>query len=232
MAFIEVTRRRLARHRTGRVALLLAVALVTIATWPIRSLVPSTGLDPSWQAGLQLAADQGLDFGRQVVFTYGPLGFLADVKLYVGWEAALGLLFNAVVNGTLAAMLIRALRDRIGLPLAVVTSIGALSIPSLSIVGLGDRPAVATAIACLLLIERPANAPRWSAAVLGGAIAIALLVKFTAIALVPLGIVSAWRLHRRHWRSLGQFAGGFLGCFVVLWVVTGNDLRAWSRAIA
>ncbi len=209
----------------SRVGLLLAVALVTITTWPIRSLVPATGLDPSWQAGLQLAADQGLDFGRQVVFTYGPLGFLAEVRLYVGWEAALGLVFNAVVSGALAAMLIRSLRDRIGLPLAVVTSIAALSIAALPIGGLGDRPAVATAIACLLLIERPASAPRWSAAILGGAIAIALLVKFTAIALIPLGIVGVWRLRPGRWRSLAQFAGGFLGCFVVLWLVTGNDLR-------
>ncbi len=36
-----------------------------------------TGLGPSWQLGLTQASLSGLVFGRDVVFTYGPLSYLA-----------------------------------------------------------------------------------------------------------------------------------------------------------
>jgi len=37
----------------------------------------STGLDPSWQLALTEAHITGLQFGRDIAFTYGPLGYLA-----------------------------------------------------------------------------------------------------------------------------------------------------------
>jgi hypothetical protein len=37
---------------------------------------PEIGLDPSWQLSLQLATIKGKVFGREFVFTYGPLGYL------------------------------------------------------------------------------------------------------------------------------------------------------------
>lgn len=35
------------------------------------------GLDPSWQFSLHMAHEQGLTFGKDFIFTYGPLGFLS-----------------------------------------------------------------------------------------------------------------------------------------------------------
>src|SRR5450755_3306571 len=52
----------------------VVVVALTALTWPVTSVTPSAGLDNSWQAGLSLALARGLVFGRQVVFTYGPLG--------------------------------------------------------------------------------------------------------------------------------------------------------------
>ena len=37
---------------------------------------PSTGLDPSWALAITRAAEAHFVFGREIVFTYGPLGFL------------------------------------------------------------------------------------------------------------------------------------------------------------
>ena len=37
---------------------------------------PQVGLDPSWQLSLQLAVLNGKNFGKDFVFTYGPLGYL------------------------------------------------------------------------------------------------------------------------------------------------------------
>src|SRR5262249_18836563 len=63
----------------GRLDPALAPALGLLAsllTWPVFTMVPGSDLDWSWQIGLHLAYAQGLDYGRDIVFTYGPLGFL------------------------------------------------------------------------------------------------------------------------------------------------------------
>jgi hypothetical protein len=62
----------------GLARLLPSALLVVLVTWEVRRVVPRTGFDHSWQLALNLAAQHGLDFGRDVVFTYGPLGFLAQ----------------------------------------------------------------------------------------------------------------------------------------------------------
>ncbi len=56
-----------------QVVLLICVVMLTIPSLFINS---SAGLDPSWYIGLHKAANEGLIFGRDIVFTYGPLGFL------------------------------------------------------------------------------------------------------------------------------------------------------------
>ena len=62
-----------ARKRCRFLSFLLAcfAALVAIGASPI--LYPQAGLDPSWQQALVEATDSGRVFGRDVIFTYGPL---------------------------------------------------------------------------------------------------------------------------------------------------------------
>ncbi|MDR0352076.1 MAG: hypothetical protein LBI02_01530 [Opitutaceae bacterium] len=59
-------------------------------------LLPSFGLDPSWELAMPFFFKQGAQFGRDVLFTYGPLGWTAlfhsyDRDLFV-WQ----LVFQAV----------------------------------------------------------------------------------------------------------------------------------------
>jgi hypothetical protein len=69
---------------TGRDGRLRSVAgsspfvrvLLAIVTWNVVFLAPSGGLDQGWEYGLYAAAHDGLHFGTDIVFTYGPLGFL------------------------------------------------------------------------------------------------------------------------------------------------------------
>lgn len=56
--------------------LLLAVAYVALVSLPAPWVPYGTGLDASWLLGLNLARHQGLVAGRDIVFTYGPLGYL------------------------------------------------------------------------------------------------------------------------------------------------------------
>jgi hypothetical protein len=55
---------------------LLVVAYVAVIGVPVSIGWYGTGLDASWKLGLNLAQSQGLVAGRDVVFTYGPLGYL------------------------------------------------------------------------------------------------------------------------------------------------------------
>ncbi len=60
----------------ARGLLLLAVAYVALVSLPALWVPYGTGLDASWLLALNLAHRQGLVAGRDIVFTYGPLGYL------------------------------------------------------------------------------------------------------------------------------------------------------------
>ncbi len=65
----------------GRVRSLLTLvwaAIVGISVIPVVGFVVGTGLDPSWGLGLHMAHAQNLAFGRDIVWTFGPLGFLVS----------------------------------------------------------------------------------------------------------------------------------------------------------
>ncbi|MGA2916364.1 MAG: hypothetical protein ABSE89_10095 [Sedimentisphaerales bacterium] len=49
---------------------------VIILTFPPLIIDVSSNVDYSWYVGLHKAAEEGLIYGRDIVFTYGPLGFL------------------------------------------------------------------------------------------------------------------------------------------------------------
>lgn len=56
----------------GSVLFTLIACTLIVLLLPANPIFPSPGLDPSWKLGLGQALVQGLDFGKGVVFTYGP----------------------------------------------------------------------------------------------------------------------------------------------------------------
>ncbi|MGH9268103.1 MAG: hypothetical protein ACRD0D_07990, partial [Acidimicrobiales bacterium] len=84
-----------------RLAVPAICATLTVLTWPVPGLGATGRLDGSWVAALNLAAHRGLDFGTEVVFTYGPLGFLGFPRLYFGWTAALAFAYAVAVHASL-----------------------------------------------------------------------------------------------------------------------------------
>ena len=59
----------------ARLVASMAVAWLTLPM-VIRQVTP--GLDPSWHYILNIAGTKGLKFGTDIVFTYGPLGFVCS----------------------------------------------------------------------------------------------------------------------------------------------------------
>ncbi len=63
-------------------------------------LMPAADLDPSWRMALGYFYENGMQFGRDVVFTYGPLGFVMG-KTFSGvqfWSLIVGQLALALIS--------------------------------------------------------------------------------------------------------------------------------------
>ncbi len=54
----------------------LLIVILLLLPEHIINLQP-IGIDASWETGLNIAVKNGLTFGRDIIFTYGPLGFLS-----------------------------------------------------------------------------------------------------------------------------------------------------------
>src|SRR5689334_24647044 len=118
MRTVEASTRRLCQSARPVVTStpFLSVVLAMLA-WPGRTspLVPQAGLDPSWHAGLAMAAHHGLPFGTRMVFTFGPLGFLSSPTLYYTNQALLAFVFRFALGTALFAVLVSAIRRYVSL---------------------------------------------------------------------------------------------------------------------
>ena len=64
---------------TSRVGLVAAPAWVlalTALTLPSYPVLPDIGIDPSWQIGIITAFQHHLNFGTDIIWSYGPYGWL------------------------------------------------------------------------------------------------------------------------------------------------------------
>jgi hypothetical protein len=79
-------------------------------TFPGTDIEAKTGLDPSWVIGLNLFAHDGFRFGRDVIFTYGPLGWVVR-PLDVGAHLLVGnwarVVLHLLLLGTALWLLLR-----------------------------------------------------------------------------------------------------------------------------
>ncbi len=87
------------RVRVFAVALSLLVLMTLLAKFvPWSPAMPSAGLDPSWRFGVNQAVEQGLIFGRDVVFTFGPYASIYTL-IYspaTDWMALTGSIYLAL----------------------------------------------------------------------------------------------------------------------------------------
>lgn len=81
--------------------------LVVLVPW--RPNMPFSGLDPSWVSGIEWALLNGRHFGSDIVFTYGPLGFLFTAQFHPDLFVFL-ILFWVFFAFTLALFLARYFR--------------------------------------------------------------------------------------------------------------------------
>lgn len=217
--------RTMLRANLGTIALVLGL---TILSWPISFVTAGGGLDDSWAVGLSLAIAHGLVFGRQVIFTYGPLGFAAVPTAVTPGTLLAGEVLGGLIQLALVAVLLASLRRRMNLLSASV-----LALLAASLVGWranGD-PLDGIAFGLVALTLSTPSVRREQAfrrlAIGGGAFAaLALLVKLNdgiaAGAVIAVGLLGGE--HRR--RDLSRGAASLLGTLVMLWLLLGQPLGA------
>ena len=117
--------------RLRRIALFVAAIWLAMAALPALPNIVGTGLDNGWMTGLNLAHSQGLIHGKDIVWTYGPLGYLF-VPDGSGRDLYRVLAFNLGVYALWCAALLRwcFIESRVKAWLVVLIGFSALLDPS------------------------------------------------------------------------------------------------------
>jgi hypothetical protein len=229
---------RVAQHRRSRDsawsrlwrspnAVAIGLGLVfTGAAWPAVTLAPSVGLDPSWGFGLASSAVHHIEWGPDLDFAYGPLGFLTVRTLYYGSTAALAFVYQFVVLWSLFTLLFRFIRAMLPLPVAVLVSYG-IGATTVALVDLGDLLMAPTFLLAILAVRqhRP-RVRRVLITVIAVVSAAGFFVKF-ADGLIPLVIVVVIvSIGPRKTRVLDAVLPvvTFALVLVAAWWATGNGL--------
>jgi hypothetical protein len=194
--------------------------LIALLTWPVAGLAPVPSIDPSWVAGLYMEAAKGMHSGTQIVFTYGPLGFLDLPSLYEIGLGRLSFAWTVAVQLALCIGLLWASRRAFGLiaGLAVTLFVAALGFVDPILI-------VATVVgAAALLGDWSPRAHRTLALGAGALTGLEMLNSFRAgptLLVMSLAVLLALPGRRR---ALIEFAGALLASFLVLWFVAGQGI--------
>ncbi len=214
------------REVLGVVACAAALAFLT---WPIRTLTPDIGGDWEWITALSYAAEHHLHFGSQIVWTYGPLGFLETwwgAVLYYPDTLTVAWLYRLLLQVLLAVTLLGSLRRALPLPVAVLLAGVVLAL-------VREQAVVLCLAWCVLLVmrekpdeqrRRPFRIPPVALPLaLGALTGVAALGKLNQgaelLALVVIALAAACRR-----RDALACAGAFLATAAVGWAATGQRL--------
>jgi hypothetical protein len=202
-----------------RVLHLLCVLMLTAAGFMLPGM-PSLGLDSAWQMALGRFFVDGRQFGTEVVFTYGPLGWTMGNMYWGGqwgalvvWHAAFSLAVAALI--TWNAFRLPLLRRVVFL---------------LFFLGLGLRhediqQQIAIVLAGLELIRRADRPWQRSSLAFLALLAVLSLVKFTnlVLAVVLVGLGSVRPLLRREWRAALAVPAWFTVMLFMGWLLCGQN---------
>jgi hypothetical protein len=221
-------------QRSRRAVVVVTAAVLTIVSLPFDSITAHEGVDQSWKVAISLAHVQGLRFGRDLFFTYGPLGYLSNPSEAYYPGVVLGLVYCTVTIGILYGALCTALRRWMPMPAAIaITAIFSLPAASINTPELGAIAATVFGVGLLHPSKVDEPLAPWIPIVLGSLAALELCVKFsvgTFFILVTAALVLA-RPGRR--RTIPLAALSFVTALVVLWVLSGQrlgDLVPWLRS--
>jgi hypothetical protein len=206
--------------RVGRLALFFGLFILF---WLALINLPTDGfrpeLDTSWRGALSYFAFKKLQFGKDVIFTYGPLGYITT-DTYSGYLLASRVGFELLLKGVFALLMTSlALRLRPVLGSWFIANIAFLSPISSDAVYL-----FAIVLSAGYVIESQLS-PALAFGV-GVLFAVVSLTKFTFFLLCAASLVTVTvyaLAKRRWWRATGLMAT-YLVSVCLLWCLNGQHL--------
>ena len=194
-------------------AILFACLLLLMPWTP---WMPARGLDPSWNSVLDYAFNSRLQFGPDVIFTYGPLGFV-QLDLYSPGNYIWTLALRASILSLLAIFYFKLLRP---LPLAYGVTIGIAVLTVLHFSNGTIYASVPVVEALVLSQDEVGLAESVGISLLCGTVSLIKFSYFIAIVIVYL-ITALYRSLR--WREFPLAALLFAFALIGVYVVVGQD---------
>jgi len=207
----------------NRVHAAIGRGLLFLGLWGSLMSGPSAadiGLDSSWKLILQLAAHDGWQLGPDIIFTFGPLGYLLH-------PADLGLNHVAILIGEVFGNLGIALVVYVfGRRLAGVRQVYYFLFFILLAASLRDtlHLLIILMLGCDLLTEKRLKRPGLLA-VSAGFAGVLALIKFPNLLLASGAVTTAaaWMAWAGRWRALACAVTSFLLTFLGGWVLAGQS---------
>ena len=221
---------RLVRRRISElppVPVWLLLATVVFAA-PLDGLYPEVGLDPSWEAGLNFARQHRLRFGPELIFTYGPWGFLDRPEAVSRFNLVVGTVFAILACAALWLAVYLVLRPRLG---QLSAAIAASLLVTLCALQIAASALLFAAMMLALLGYLDRAGPPWIPAVAAGCAALLVQIKFGEGVVLAIAALCAAAVSGR-WRRLAEAGLAFVGGTLVFWLLAGQsigDLPAWLR---
>ena len=208
---------------------LCAVAIFLSSFFISGTSTPIGELDPSWQAVLEFATQKRLQFGSEIIFTYGPLGFLFQPYGF-GMFPLLRDIFALTFSGVVAfAALNLALRIR---GIAKFLFLFWLLLFPLSMSGWGELIFVyfIALFTGFLWLDGTYNHAWVKRSLLFYICALALIKFSFFIAILSLlGICVIDRTCRRDFKSVRELVAGSVISLGFLWLLLGQSLEGFFQ---
>lgn len=198
-------------------------AIVALLGWKVTMNPPSVGLDGSWNGGLAMAIQDGLQWGTDIVFTYGPLGFINGQGLWYGDLGLIAFAYGTSLYVGFCIALVWALRRAItALPAVLVAYLIVTVLPLI------EQSIVVAALIGMGVLARERSERVVNALVIGGATfsAVEVLIKFSAGPVIAAFFLIALIGLRARWWQLAGYLALLAAEVLLLWLVTGQSLAA------
>lgn len=207
-----------------RTAAITVLVFLTLA--PLTLTLPNDGLDPSWGLVIERAALQGWQWGRDIVFTFGPYGYHFQRIFHpdLAAEVLAGSAIRAALIGLGVAFTLRGA--------GIWQSCAALAAVALALpVARDSAYFLLPFLVAVLHFTRPAKAPLWYLLLVAAYCGFAALIKttFAILGLVVLLIVDLDRLLDRR---VPVFTPVCLAATLAAYIVAGQSFASLPDFIA
>ncbi len=202
--------------------------VIVVVTWQPLVVTPAPGFDASWNIALQMAAVERLHFGTDILFTYGPLGFLRVPLVAYTWPAVLGVIYLLAIRLALATSIVWIARRRFGLAIAIVLAYVTVAVTGSDLSSHGPAQTVPLVFVwCAVAIAVPESALSRRIVVFGGGVlgAVEVLAKLNEGAADRRHVPRRRRDHGRPSRAQPRLLRDHVvACLVALWFATGQGI--------